>query len=384
MKSSIKFALIIIVLTVFQTSRADSTVKTNSDNLQIELVFFGGAYSNNGFGGDILCGLTDLTSNQIISVVYQPEASYGCRFELFDTNGVAVPKTELGKMVGAFFSDLDPEVGLKKSNVEFMPRSGSVISRMPQVRLSYNGNEIKVFACHFYSGFARGTDQRRLMDSFCISNAGEYRLKLTYQVFELVGNRSLKLVRFPTIEKKIIVTPEDLKARDAAATTQKNAPSSTPTSSPARVKAVPPYQVQSSKILNISHASLTFAGYSNPESALETWLWASSRTDKTNMLKSLTPDQQAEFKSSFGRLTDAQIEEIKKNSSQFPGYVVRKMETVSDTEVVLSFVLKGTEAVQKIIIKKVGSEWKVAGPSPDSEMISTSAPAHMIINGEKH
>jgi len=212
MKTNMKLALIIALLAVCQSLRADTPVKTNSDDLQIELVFMGGAHPTTGLGDDILCGLTDLTSNRIISVVYQPEISYGCRFELFDTNGIAVPKTELGKAVGAFFSDLDQEVGLKESSVKFKPRPAFVNPHMAPVKLVYNGNEIKAFVCHFNGGFARGVDQRRPMDSFCISNAGEYKLKLTYQVFELVGKRSLKLVRFPTIEQKITVTPEDLKA----------------------------------------------------------------------------------------------------------------------------------------------------------------------------
>jgi hypothetical protein len=375
MKIGTKSALIIALLATCQLSRAETTVKTNSDDLQIELVFSG--WGIPGLGDNILCGLTDLTSDRIISVVYQPEPLYGCRFELFDTNGVAVPKTELGKTEGAFFSDLDPEVGLKESSVKFEPRPAFINTHMAPVNLVYNGNEIKAHKCNFTGGFARGLDQRRPLDNFCIFNAGEYKLKLTYQFFELVGNKSLRLVRFPTIEQRITVTSEDLKAAETT-TMHKTILSSASTSPPARVKVVLPYQIESSKTLDASHPSLTFAGYNTPDAALETWLWASSRADKTNMLQSLTPDAQMEIKSSFDRLTDAQIKEIEQMSAQFPGYTVRKMETVSDTEVILSFILNGSDAVQKVIIKKVGSEWKVAGPSSDSAVISTSVPARKI------
>jgi hypothetical protein len=389
MKYNIKMAFIIVGFIALQSSRAETTIKTNSDNLQIELTFVGGAHSTPGPDDDIICGLTDLTSNRTIFAVYQPEISYGCRSELFDANGVAVPKTELGKTEGSFFADLDPEVGLKESRVKFEQRRAFTYGYTGggAVNLVYNGNEIKAHMNHFDYGFARCSDQHRPLDHFCISNAGEYRLKLTYQVFELVGDSVLKLVRFPTMEGKITITPEDLEAMKAAAIAE-GVPSSASNSAPARVQAVPPLQVKSSKVLNTPHPTLAFAGYDSPDSALESYLWACSQGDKTNILKSLTPEDQENKKHAFDGKTDAQMkDDAAKIRSQLSGYTVQKMDIVSDTEVILNFTFAGSDQVQnqvqKMIVQKIGNEWKVAGPSPDSAVISVSVPSQKI-NTEKH
>ena len=262
MKFKVKLAFITAVFLVCYSSRAETTITTNSDDLQIELVFVGGTHSAPDV---IVCGLTDLTPNRSISVVYQPEISYGCRSELFDANGVAVPKTELGKAEGVFFADLNSEIGLNESKVKFEQRQAFTYGYTGggAVNLVYNGNEIIAYKKNFAYGFARCLDQRRPLDHFCISNAGEYELRLTYQFFELVNDSSLKLVRFPTIEEKIVVTPEDLKAMKATAI-HEIIPSSMPTSALTHAQAVQPFQIKSSKVLNTPYPTLVFAGYESP------------------------------------------------------------------------------------------------------------------------
>ncbi len=383
MKYSITLAFIVTILVVFQSFGAETSVKVNSDDLQLEIAFEGGAHSTPGLDDDIDCYLTDLTSNRTIEIVDEPEPSYFYRAELFDTNGVAVPKTQLGQTVGLHFGNLDPEVGLKISGITFKQRGFSYGYTGGAVSLVYNGNEINAYKCNFAYGHARCSIHFPALKLFNVSSVGEYRLRLTYQVFELIDNHAIKLVRFPTIEEKITVTSQDLMAMKSTAK-QETIPTSASTSATVHAQAVPSLQVKSSKVLNTAHPTLAFAGYDSPDSALESWIWACFQGDKTNMLQSLTPEEQEDYKHAFDGKTDAQIKDVaSKIGSQFSGYTIQKMDIVSDTHVILNYTFAGSDLLLKMVINKIGNEWKVAGPSPDSAVISVSVPSQKI-NAEKH
>jgi hypothetical protein len=211
MKYSVVFTYIITALVGFQTLGAESSVKVDSGDLQLEILFAGGERSTAGINDDINCYLTDITSNRTVEIIDEPEPSYFYRAELFDTNGVAVSKTELGKKVGLHFADLDPEVGLKTSGIKFEQRAINYGYTGGAVTLVYNGNEIMSSKRSFFHGNTSCQLHFPASKLFKVSNAGEYRLKLTYQVFEIV-DKAIKLVRFPPVEIKLTVTSQDLKA----------------------------------------------------------------------------------------------------------------------------------------------------------------------------
>jgi hypothetical protein len=372
MKYSTTFALIIVGLVAFQSLRAETTVI--SDDLQLRVIFTGKASPTSGPDGYMDCYLTDLTTNRAITIVYEPEVSYYYKAELFDKNGVAVPKREPSQTIGSHFADLDPEVGLKESRVNF-EHSSEFMHYGGEVHLLYNGNEIIAHKKSFSYGDARCSTQPLHLELFNISSAGEYRLRLTFQIFELIGNEGIKLVRFPPVEDTITVTPEDLKAEKTRAINE-GVRSSVLTSASVQSQAVPPLQPKSTKVLNTPHPTLAFAGYNSPDSALESWLWACFQGDKTTMLQSLTPEEQEDYKHAFDGKTDAQIKDAAaKISAQFSGYTVQKMEIVSDIEVILNYTFAGSDQVQKMVVKKIGNEWKVAGPSQDSAVTSISVPS---------
>jgi hypothetical protein len=373
MKYYVKLVFIVVGLVVFQLTRVGATL--NSGNFQLDVDFPNNANPDSNFGHYIDCQLTDLASNQAEAIIYAPEPSYFYKAELFDSNGIAVSKTELGQAEGVHFSDLDPEVGLEKSKISF---NHFYWGRDNRVHLVYNGNNISAYKYSLFKGYTHFTIDFAVLKNFNISNAGEYRLKVAIQLFELIGDDGIELIRFPTCEGKVIVTPEDLKANKTK-TISEHVVSLASTQSPVHAQEIPPLQVKSSQVLKTMHPTLAFAGYDSPDSALESWIWAYSQGDKTNMLQSLIPEEQNDFKRAFNGRTDAQMKaEAAKIRSQLSGYTVQKMDIVSDTQVILNFTFTGSDLVQKMIIKKIGNEWKVAGPSPDSAMIQTSMPSQEI------
>ena len=113
-------------------------------------------------------------------------------------------------------------------------------------------------------------------------------------------------------------------------------------------------------------ASWAFVGYASPDSALESWTWALAAGDKKVMLQSLTPEAQKEWQKQLAGLTDDQLKaQAAQGAAKLLGYIIQKREVVSDGEVVLHITMIGSDQVQKMDVKKIASEWKVAGPKQD-------------------
>ena len=375
--------LLLIVFTGLSLSwPLKAEMDVNSGNLQLQTTLSPSIDPNDSFG----CYVKNLDTNRAYVLAYEPDASCFFQADLFDANGIAVHKTAFGQQAGSHFNILDPEVGVKDSHLAFSRRSGRA------AYLQYSGCEIEALPLpilHSTFNIAACSHLDSALEYFEIISPGEYMLRLRFQVFELTDSKAIKLVRFPPIEVKVTVTPQDLKAKKTTVV-HEYIPRSATTPAPIHAQPISSLQVKSSQMLNTPHPTLAFAGYDSPDSALESWMWAICQGDKTNMLQSVVPEMQEGYKHAFDVKTDAQIQDAAaRMSAQFSGYTVQKMETISDAEVVLGFTMKGSDAVQKMILKKIGIEWKVAGPSPDSAVISASTPsisvpAHVIINEEKH
>ena len=84
------------------------------------------------------------------------------------------------------------------------------------------------------------------------------------------------------------------------------------------------------------------------------------------MLQSLTPEAQKEWQKQLAGLTDDQLKaQAAQGAAKLLGYIIQKREVVSDGEVVLHITMIGSDQVQKMDVKKIASEWKVAGPKQD-------------------
>ena len=64
-------------------------------------------------------------------------------------------------------------------------------------------------------------------------------------------------------------------------------------------------------------AVLKFAGYTSPDSALETWTWAMTKGDKTVMLQTLTPEARPQWEKMLAEKTDEQMKaEVAKGAAK--------------------------------------------------------------------
>ncbi len=111
----------------------------------------------------------------------------------------------------------------------------------------------------------------------------------------------------------------------------------------------------------------SYAGYATPEDALQTWTWAMSKSDQQTMLNSLTPESRKQWEQIFASQPAAGVGI--KGLGKIAGYKVVDTGFVSESEawVAISMTeIKPTTTepnVMKMILKKVGADWKVFGPS---------------------
>jgi hypothetical protein len=109
--------------------------------------------------------------------------------------------------------------------------------------------------------------------------------------------------------------------------------------------------------------SLKFAGYDSPDSTLETWTWAMNKGDKPVMLQTLTPEARVEWEKLWAGKTDEQMKaELAKGTAKFSGYTIKKREFISDDEIVVHLKLIGSDQIRKLDLRKLGIDWKIAGP----------------------
>ena len=113
-------------------------------------------------------------------------------------------------------------------------------------------------------------------------------------------------------------------------------------------------------------AALKNAGYSTPDSALETWTWAMTKGDKEVILQSLTPETKKDIEKLLAGKTEEQMKaDAAKGAAKISGYTIQKREVISADQVVVHITLIGSDEVLKMDVKKIGSDWKIAGPYRD-------------------
>jgi hypothetical protein len=107
--------------------------------------------------------------------------------------------------------------------------------------------------------------------------------------------------------------------------------------------------------------SWAFRGYASPDAALESWTWAMSKGDKAAMLRSLTPEAQKQWEKLLTGKTESQL---KAEGAKAPGgYTIQKREVSGDKAIL--HISMGNGAVMKMELRKMGNDWKVAGPKND-------------------
>lgn len=119
-----------------------------------------------------------VTTNGAKDVWLRNQPQYAYEVSLFGTNGVQVPKTEMGKIAGSKFSELDP------TNLHTGMKLQHLIADKPEQGLD---------SCHLF----------KIKDLFKITNPGNYVLRIRFQFLERVRigtNDVFRVVRFPPMD----------------------------------------------------------------------------------------------------------------------------------------------------------------------------------------
>jgi hypothetical protein len=110
-----------------------------------------------------------------------------------------------------------------------------------------------------------------------------------------------------------------------------------------------------------------FTGYATPEAALQSVIWAMREGDTRTFLASLAPEEMARLQKEWGDKTEAQVgADTKRGTDKISGVRILESKSLSADEVVLSvYAAGGEDHVQKISMKRYGTEWRMAGPKRD-------------------
>lgn len=108
--------------------------------------------------------------------------------------------------------------------------------------------------------------------------------------------------------------------------------------------------------------TLTFSGYSSPEAAFKSTLWAMGQGNVQQFLNSFSPAVQDKLTE---KLSSGGIEDIRQQFAAIKGFRVAASRPLSDTEVQLGLQMQigieGQEMTEEVALpfKLVGSEWKL-------------------------
>jgi len=111
--------------------------------------------------------------------------------------------------------------------------------------------------------------------------------------------------------------------------------------------------------------SLAFAGYADPESAMQSSLWAHTTLDGKTILAGFSPNQQAEWlkthKTPEGVAAQIARCPVGANLSQVKGFRIIDKKVTADDEVLYTVYVEGLDVKFRHRMKKIGSEWKFDG-----------------------
>lgn len=112
----------------------------------------------------------------------------------------------------------------------------------------------------------------------------------------------------------------------------------------------------------VPRSAWVLAGYANPESALESSIWAFGKGDPQLVLASLTPELQKEVRQKAWGNDDKIIgDDDKRDFARITGYRILKRQALSRDEVMFQVYSEGLNQTTKVSIKRIGDEWKFGG-----------------------
>jgi RNA polymerase sigma factor (sigma-70 family) len=107
--------------------------------------------------------------------------------------------------------------------------------------------------------------------------------------------------------------------------------------------------------------SWAFAGYADPESALQSCMWAANKGDVRALLASLAPaGQQRLAGKPQGQILTAKDQA---DYAKMTGYGIVSKQVLSENEVMLEVHAEGLEQTKKIFMQRIGNEWRLGSES---------------------
>jgi hypothetical protein len=115
--------------------------------------------------------------------------------------------------------------------------------------------------------------------------------------------------------------------------------------------------------LEVPREAWTFAGYATPEAGYQSAMFAVSQRDEQMILGSLTPEEAEKLKKDLKEKTLDQLLKEGNPWEKVTSFRVLERKEVGPERVMLVIYAGGEEKVTRMLMQKVGGEWKVAGPA---------------------
>lgn len=109
-------------------------------------------------------------------------------------------------------------------------------------------------------------------------------------------------------------------------------------------------------------ASWHFAGFSSPESAFQSSIWALGNNAAKTLVETVSPAMQQHFagKADYQIITGKDHADFRR----ITGYRISNKQAVSENEVILEVYAEGLGQTQKFSVQRFGDQWKFAGKAP--------------------
>ena len=105
-----------------------------------------------------------------------------------------------------------------------------------------------------------------------------------------------------------------------------------------------------------------FAGYSTPDAALVSAIWAMKEGNPKTYLESLSPEEQARMSKAWENKTAEEIAaKHQSDVSTITGMRILDRKTISPDEVQMKVFIDGVDRMEKVSMKLINNEWKFAG-----------------------
>jgi hypothetical protein len=125
----------------------------------------------------------------------------------------------------------------------------------------------------------------------------------------------------------------------------------------------------------VPRESWAFAGYATPEATLQSAVFAMSQGDYQTFLASMSPEEAARMQKSFEGKTPEQIaEEGRRETAKASSFQILGKQELAPDRVMLNVYVAGEDRPQRIMMQKIGEEWKWAGNASRRQQQQQQAP----------